>query len=59
MRKRFKTTISSINDGIWVQKHGELNYCFGAFLGIQISFNLIFYNCYLDERIKIYNSLKL
>ena len=37
---KFKRTIRSVNDGLLVQKDGELVYYFGAFLGIETSFDL-------------------
>ena len=37
---KFKRTTRSVNDGLLVQKDGELVYYFGAFLGIETSFDL-------------------
>ena len=59
MRPNFETKISSLKDEILVQKQGELNYCFFLLLGIEMSFDLIYYNCSIDARIESYNSLEL
>ena len=37
---KFQTSLSSVNDGLFVQKPGELEYYFGVFLGIEMSFDL-------------------
>ena len=36
---KFKRTIRSVNDGLLVQKDGELVYYFGAFFGIETRFD--------------------
>ena len=59
MRPNFETKLSSVKDEIWVPKQGELNCCFCVVLGIEMSFDLIYYNCSMDARIESYNSLKL
>ena len=56
---KFKTSTRSVNDGLFVQKHGELEYYFGEFLEIETSFDFKYYNTCFDAWIKSYSFLKL
>ena len=56
---KFKTYTISVNDGIFVQKPGELAYYFGVFLENETSFGWKYYNTSFDAWIKSYTFLKL
>ena len=53
------TAAGSVNNEFWFKKCRKLNYCLPEFFGIEISFDLIYYNKHSDVRIKSYNSFKL
>ena len=55
----FNTFVILVNEGHWVEKHGQLNYCFVVHLVFEVIFDLIYYNSYFDALIKSCNSLNL